>query len=53
MLGSQNLSEYIEEGRRAARDGKQSFENPYNYITETHAAYAWEEGFRAENREPD
>ena len=51
MLGAANLTQYIEEGEKAFRDGKQEWENPYNFITETLAAYAWEQGYRTAKKE--
>ena len=46
MLGTANLTRYVEEGAKARAAGKESFDNPYSFITETMAAYAWEEGYK-------
>lgn len=46
MIGTANLTQYVEEGAKAARDGKKQHDNPYSYTLETQAAYAWDEGFK-------
>lgn len=46
MIGQANLTSYTNEGAKARKDGKESWENPYSYMTETLAAYAWDEGFK-------
>lgn len=46
MLGSKYTAQYHEEGRKARREGKNSWDNPYNYVWEAQAAYAWDEGFK-------
>ena len=46
MLGTANLAAYVKEGAKARRDRKESWENPYSFITETLQAYAWEEGYK-------
>lgn len=35
-----------EEGRKAAKEGKEMHHNPYDFITETAQAYAWEDGHK-------
>jgi hypothetical protein len=39
------VEHYRDEGRRAARSGRSKSDNPYSYITESLAAYVWDEGF--------
>lgn len=55
MMGTQTMTDngFIdhlravkEEGAKAKRDGKGSWDNPYSFITETHEAYAWDDGFK-------
>ena len=46
MLGTANLKAQVEEGAAARAAGKESWENPYSFTTETPQAYAWEEGFK-------
>ena len=46
MLGAANLTAYVNEGAKARKDGKANWENPYSYMTETLAAYAWDEGYK-------
>lgn len=35
------------EGAEAKRNGKSGHENPYDFLTETAQAYAWEDGYKA------
>jgi len=43
-----NNEAYRQEGRKAAELGQNSWDNPYCFQWQTHAAYAWEEGFKAQ-----
>lgn len=36
-----------EEGFKAAREGANSWDNPYDYQYDSVQAYAWDEGFKA------
>ena len=38
-----------EEGAKAKREGKAEHENPYDFMTETAQAYAWEDGYKSAN----
>ena len=46
MIGTASLKLQVEEGAKAREEGKEVWENPYSFITETVAAYAWEEGYK-------
>ena len=46
MLGSRIVEIAYEEGVKARKAGLSIDDNPYNFITETMWAYAWEGGFK-------
>lgn len=41
------LRQIKEEGAKAKLEGKAEHDNPYNFITETAQAYAWEDGYKS------
>ena len=46
MLGTANLTRYVEEGTKARAASLESFDNPYSFMREADKAYAWEEGYK-------
>ena len=46
MIGTANLTSYVEEGAKARKNGEAIYDNPYSFIRETSEAYAWEEGYK-------
>jgi hypothetical protein len=46
MIGSHAAKHAAEEGRKARKAGKESWDNPYSFMHETLQAYAWEEGWK-------
>ena len=51
MLGTETTKAAWEEGRKAAKNGANEWDNPYDFRWEPFQAYGWEAGYKEAKKE--